>query len=1224
VLDVTGLPPVSKNWTMEGRGGGASNDDVRWLWKHAASSEVGGVLCCRDHASQPVPTPSPTAPTIAPTPAPTIWTSYLNYTGELSLEFERIEFNDELADTLYRWNAALVCLAVLLTMIHFTFFYTYSCRKLVCGIGAHPKRVKEKRRVIEYKSRKSVDLDPDCIDKLRYCLAILWDKSWVFFRVLQRWYFHTLLRCPWLMMLVVLVPTAMTVLALLAEGMQVDAALSSVRLEGDLVTTRFEGLKASLQYTGISADFNIMNDSTFGLSKTWRGRRMDERGGAGPAKGAKDLGESRMDDDDDDGMVGRAASISGLLGLSSEKQRWRWQGWDMTVGEMARSAAGLHWEEAAEDGDEDRETVGAAGRAAGRASMQGSAQGGWSTGRRRLGDVENMIIWMYGNEGEDMLRKDVLTFIDAFNQKVLAIDGGSNPVVGADGVLKLLPLLDLSGTDEAIKAAATTWAFRSYESLGYLGKDFDLVTGESRAVKLIYAASGTTTALNSFAKQLILLLEEEEPKMVALDVQYAFAGNSFWVAAITQALFNDMKLAGGSITFVFICLLCHTHSFLLAFAAVVHIVVSFPSAYFVYRVVFGIQWMGILNFMCIFVIIGIGADNIFICFDAMQRARKSGKYETEKERVMAAIAESAPATAVTTFTTTIAFGSNGISKVGPLRVCGYFAATAVIANYILTFTWFIGCLVLYERMRDCCPCCCCCSAKTPSGSEKGDEEEWVERRVRKGNTGDRAWSDEDDFDPVITDDPYEERRQQQGGPPKEAEPKKGGVCSRCCSGPSCFKRLTSWYAHVNGPCCSPRLLLPLLLTIGLACACGWQATQLQPSSEAPELFGKDHPLQKGIELAKDVMYDAGSGSASSFTPLPPAPSAYPTKKPTSTHYPTTAPTMDPTPMPTTEPTFVPTALIVPTLLPTLAPTPPPLPTLAPTTPATAEPYTKAEAVTPEEYLVKVQLVWGVQGADISQADKNNAEDFGVPLWDPNFDLADPRSQLALFETCELAKNLTGLVRRVDLCFIDGFRSSLLRYGLPWPVTDRGMFEILLARYMQTVSEEEADTVRFLPNGRVGMVYIEVFSEMKKFEDIGDTAKAFFNDFENFMAKRNAAAGTPPTLKGGYHYCEEWLMMRLQSEIVSGLVISLSMSLTAAFFGVLLFTMQFRIAFLSFFSLVIMMVRACPCPHPILVCDLLSSASHAICLHTICLIFTHSPPRRSARWAVCTSSVVASG
>ena len=30
--------------------------------------------------------------------------------------------------------------------------------------------------------------------------------------------------------------------------------------------------------------------------------------------------------------------------------------------------------------------------------------------------------------------------------------------------------------------------------------------------------------------------------MGALGVDYAYAGNSLWVAAITQALFNDMKL----------------------------------------------------------------------------------------------------------------------------------------------------------------------------------------------------------------------------------------------------------------------------------------------------------------------------------------------------------------------------------------------------------------------------------------------------------------------------------------------------------------------------------------------------------------------------------------------------------------------------------------------------------------------------------------------------------
>jgi hypothetical protein len=569
-LTVTSLASTSTSWST---GDGATAADVRHLRKLPASSEVGGVLCCREGSNNPVPTPSPTTPTISPTPAPTVWSSYLNYTGDLSLEFELLDRNDDLADQLYRWNAALVCLAVLLTMLHFVFFYKVSCRKLFCGIGAHPERAKRRSRNIEYKSRKSNELDPDCIDGVTWATRVMIDRSCVVFRVLQRWYFHTLLRCPWLMMLVVLVPTAMTMLALIAEGMQVDAALSSVRLEGDIVTTRFEGLNAGLQYTAGALDFKLMNDSTFGVPpSSWESRRTlaEQRDGGSWKKreeGDDDL--SRLEWDEAKG------GVSALLGLSSRKQRWTWR-WDTVVEGMAKEAAGA--------------TVPGSGDNSGDSADWGHGGVASVEERRRLGDHENMVLWMFGNEGEDMLRRDVLSLIDAFNQKVMAIDGGANPVVGASGVLALLPLLDLTGTDASIKATTTMWGFKSYDSLGNFAKDFDIETGKSRAVKLVYQVSGTSSQLTSFAGQLIALLAEEELAMAKLEVDYAYAGNSLWVAAITQALFNDMKLAGGSITFVFICLLCHTHSFLLALASVVHIIVSFPSAYFVYRVVFGIQW----------------------------------------------------------------------------------------------------------------------------------------------------------------------------------------------------------------------------------------------------------------------------------------------------------------------------------------------------------------------------------------------------------------------------------------------------------------------------------------------------------------------------------------------------------------------------------------------------------------------------------------------------------
>jgi hypothetical protein len=51
-----------------------------------------------------------------------------------------------------------------------------------------------------------------------------------------------------------------------------------------------------------------------------------------------------------------------------------------------------------------------------------------------------------------------------------------------------------------------------------------------------------------------------------------------------------------------------------------HIILSFPFAYFFIQVFLDIGKMGLLNFMSLFIILGIGADDIFIFVDAWKQS----------------------------------------------------------------------------------------------------------------------------------------------------------------------------------------------------------------------------------------------------------------------------------------------------------------------------------------------------------------------------------------------------------------------------------------------------------------------------------------------------------------------------------------------------------------------------------------------------------------------------
>lgn len=94
--------------------------------------------------------------------------------------------------------------------------------------------------------------------------------------------------------------------------------------------------------------------------------------------------------------------------------------------------------------------------------------------------------------------------------------------------------------------------------------------------------------------------------------------------------------------------------------AVLTIVSSVGLAYFFYRVAFGVQYMGILNGISLFVIIGIGVDDIFVFINTFRQAVDNRDLGS---RIVHTIGVAGKATFFTSFTTACAFGANALSPV---------------------------------------------------------------------------------------------------------------------------------------------------------------------------------------------------------------------------------------------------------------------------------------------------------------------------------------------------------------------------------------------------------------------------------------------------------------------------------------------------------------------------------------------------------------------------------
>jgi len=218
-----------------------------------------------------------------------------------------------------------------------------------------------------------------------------------------------------------------------------------------------------------------------------------------------------------------------------------------------------------------------------------------------------------------------------------------------------------------------------------------------------------------------------------------------WV--VYQAYFNTL-LSDSMVFLVFAVLivLCymtiHLSSFFLAACALFQILMSFPLAYFLYRIVFQIPHYDTLSSLIIFVLLGVGADDVFVFTDAWLQSAyfvKSGDSveETNIMRMSFAFRRAAKAMLVTQVTTFFAFLATATSSLMPISAFGIWAASVVACNYVLVITMYPAILVIHHRFlkkyESACLCCLCNRLCCPS-NKKTENKENLETAIEAGAT----------------------------------------------------------------------------------------------------------------------------------------------------------------------------------------------------------------------------------------------------------------------------------------------------------------------------------------------------------------------------------------------------------------------------------------------------------------------------------------------------------
>ena len=161
----------------------------------------------------------------------------------------------------------------------------------------------------------------------------------------------------------------------------------------------------------------------------------------------------------------------------------------------------------------------------------------------------------------------------------------------------------------------------------------------------------------------------------------------------------DLSWAGASIFAVWVYMSLHTGSPFIATLGMFEILASFPVSIFLYRVLFRVSYLGNIQILSVFVVLGIGADDVFVFFDAF----KQSAYEplavsaSTLTRVEYAARRASKAIFVTSLTTAIAFAATAMSKVMPISAFGALSAIMIFALFALNVLFFPPALVMYDR-----------------------------------------------------------------------------------------------------------------------------------------------------------------------------------------------------------------------------------------------------------------------------------------------------------------------------------------------------------------------------------------------------------------------------------------------------------------------------------------------------------------------------------------------
>jgi len=171
----------------------------------------------------------------------------------------------------------------------------------------------------------------------------------------------------------------------------------------------------------------------------------------------------------------------------------------------------------------------------------------------------------------------------------------------------------------------------------------------------------------------------------------------FTLILLDDELINDMVLATLAGIASVLAMILHTKSIWLSLMGILQIVFSIPLAYFIYYFIGRLSFFPFLNFIGVFVLFALGADDVFVATDKWKNARLQMPKATTEEIAAVALPNAAGAMLLTTSTTAVAFFATAICPVAPIMCFVVYCGLLIIMDYFLNMMLVFPSLCLYDK-----------------------------------------------------------------------------------------------------------------------------------------------------------------------------------------------------------------------------------------------------------------------------------------------------------------------------------------------------------------------------------------------------------------------------------------------------------------------------------------------------------------------------------------------